>query len=58
MKDKILQTIKKYNSIKNDELGKGIKTLTRKNKKYLFSDDTSILYASKKDINKYLERLN
>ncbi len=48
----------KYNSIKNDELGKEIKSLTKKIKKYLFSDDTSILYASKKDINKDLEKLN
>lgn len=48
----------KYNSIKNDELGKEIKSLTRKIKNYLFSDDTSILYASKKDINKDLEKLN
>lgn len=55
-----IQTSKKikYNSIKNDELGKEIKSLTRKIKKYLFSDDTSILYASKKDIKKDLEKLN
>ena len=48
----------KYNSIKNNELGKEIKSLTREIKKYLFNDDTSILYASRKDINKDLEKLN
>lgn len=48
----------KYNSIRNDELGKEIKSLTNKIKKYLFNDETSILYASRKDINKDLERLN
>lgn len=48
----------KYNSIKNNELGREIKSLTREIKKYLFSDDTSILYASRKDINKDLDNLN
>lgn len=48
----------KYNSIKDNELGKEIKSLTNKIKKYLFNDETSILYASKKDINKDLQRLN
>ena len=48
----------KYNSIKNNELGKEIKSLTRQIKKYLFNDDTSILYASRKDINKDLDNLN
>ena len=48
----------KYNSIKNNELGKEIKSLTKEIKKYLFNDDTSILYASRKDINKDLENLN
>ena len=48
----------KYNSIKNNELGKEIKSLTKEVKKYLFNDDTSILYASRKDINKDLENLN
>ena len=48
----------KYNSIKDNELGKEIKSLTNKTKKYLFNDETSILYASKKDINKDLQRLN
>lgn len=48
----------KYNSIKNNELGKEIKSLTKEIKQYLFNDDTSILYASRKDINKDLENLN
>ena len=48
----------KYNSIKNNELGKEIKSLTKEIKKDLFNDDTSILYASRKDINKDLENLN
>lgn len=48
----------KYNSIKNNELGKEIKSLTKEIKKYLFNDNTSILYASRKNINKDLENLN
>lgn len=48
----------KYNSIKDNELGKEIKSLTNKIKKYLFNDETSILYASKKVINKDLQKLN
>lgn len=48
----------KYNSIKNNELGKEIKSLTRDIKRYLFKDETSILYASKKDINNDLNKLN
>ncbi|MBO5096094.1 MAG: hypothetical protein J6B98_04390 [Bacilli bacterium] len=48
----------KYNSIKNDELGKEIKSLTKQIKKYLFSDSTSILYESQKDIKKDLDKLN
>lgn len=48
----------KYNSIKNNELGKQIKSLTKDIKKYLFSDETSILYNCKKNINKDLEKLN
>lgn len=48
----------KYNSIKNAELGKEIKTLTKRIKSYLFNDETSILYASRKDINKDLAELN
>ena len=48
----------KYNSIKNNELGREIRSLTKEIKKYLFNDETSILYASRKDINKDLENLN
>lgn len=48
----------KYNSIKNNELGKEIKSLTKEIKQYLFSDETSILYGCKKDINKDIEKLN
>ena len=48
----------KYNSIKNDKLGSEIKFLTKKIKKYLFNDETSILYASRKDISKDLQKLN
>ena len=48
----------KYNSIKDNELGKEIKTLTKRIKSYLFNDETSILYVSRKDINKDLEKLN
>lgn len=48
----------KYNSIKNDKLGKEIRSLTKEIKKYLFNDDTSILYASRKAINKDIEKLN
>ena len=48
----------KFNSIKNTELGKEIKEKTKEIKKYLFSDSSSILYASKKSINKDLESLN
>ena len=48
----------KYNSIKDNELVKEIKTLTKRIKLYLFNDETSILYASRKDIKKDLEKLN
>lgn len=48
----------KYNSIKDNELGSEIKFLTKKIKKYLFSDSTSILYASRKDISNDLDKLN
>ncbi len=48
----------KYNSIKNNDLGKEIKLLTKDIKKYLFNDETSILYSSKKDIEKDLDSLN
>lgn len=48
----------KYNSIKNDRLGQEIKILTKRIKKYLFNDSTSILYSGKKDINNDLQKLN
>ena len=48
----------KYNSIKNNEIGRIIKSLTTKIKKYLLNDPTSILYASRKNINEDLEKLN
>lgn len=48
----------KYNSIKDNELGKQIKFLTKAIKKYLFNDETSILYNCKENINKDLEKLN
>lgn len=55
----------KYNSIKNNELGKEIKLLTKRIKKYLFNDETSTLYKNKKNIdddlislNKYFDDLN
>lgn len=48
----------KYNSIKNNELGKKIKSLTKDIKSYLFKDSTSILYSSKKDIDIDLKKLN
>ena len=48
----------KYNSIKNDELGSEIKSLTKEIKKYLFNDSASILYASRKDVSDDLIKLN
>ena len=48
----------KYNSIKNNELGKEIKSLTKDIKNYLFKDSSSILYSSKKDIDIDLKKLN
>ena len=48
----------KYNSIRDDELGSEIIFLTKKIKKFLFSDATSILSASRKDISNDLEKLN
>ena len=48
----------KYNSIKNNELGKEIKSLTNNIKKYLFNDDTSVLYNCRKDIDEDLDKLN
>ena len=48
----------KYNSIKNNELGKEIKSLTKDIKKYLFNDDISLLYDSRKEIKNDLNKLN
>lgn len=48
----------KYNSIKNNSLGKEIKSLTKDIKMYLFNDSSSILYNCKKDINNDLESIN
>ena len=48
----------KYNSIKNNELGKEIKALTKDIKKYLFSDENSILYDCRKNIKSDLQKLN
>lgn len=48
----------KYNSIKNNELGKKIKSLTKDIKKYLFNDDTSLLYDSREEIKDDLDKLN
>ncbi len=48
----------KYNSIKNNELGKEIKCLTKDIKKYLLNDESSFLYNKKKDVNDDLDKLN
>ena len=48
----------KYNSIKDNELGKEIKYLTKEIKKYLFHDEHSLLFKCRKDINDDLEKLN
>lgn len=48
----------KYNSIKNNELGKEIKSLTKEIKKYLLNDDTSLLCDSRKEIKEDLDKLN
>ena len=48
----------KYNSIKNNELGKEIKSLTKEIKKYLLNDDTSILCDYRKEIKEDLDKLN
>ena len=48
----------KYNSIKNNNLGTEIKKLTKEIKTYLFNDETSSLFASKKEINEDLKKLN
>ena len=48
----------KYNSIKDNELGKEIKYLTEEIRKYLFNDEHSLLFKCRKDINDDLEKLN
>ena len=48
----------KYNSIRDDKLGKEIKSLTKRIKSYIFNDETSILCDSKKTINEDLNKLN
>ena len=48
----------KYNSIKNNELGKEIKSLTKEIKKYLLNDDTSLLCDCRKEIKEDLDKLN
>ena len=48
----------KYNSIKNDEIGRKIKVLTKEIKKYLFNDETSSLYSMKKNIDEDIKKLN
>ena len=48
----------KFNSIKNNELGREIKSLTKEIRKYLFNDKNSILYECRKEINDDLEKLN
>lgn len=48
----------KYNSIKDTDLGKEIKKLTKEIKSYLFNDNTSILCESKKDVSADLQKLN
>ena len=48
----------KYNSIKDNELGKEIKYLTKEIRKYLFNDEHSLLFKCRRDINDDLEKLN
>lgn len=55
----------KYNSIKNDKIGKEIKQLTKDIKNYLFNNPDSSLYRSKKELdgdirslNNYFDKLN
>lgn len=55
----------KYNSIKDNKLGKEIKSLTKEIKQYLFKDETSSVYGCSKEIkcdlnkmNDYFNRLN
>ena len=63
---KLMVDVNKSQIVENDEWIEMVefslphleKALTKEIKKYLFNDDTSILYASRKDINKDLEKLN
>ena len=48
----------KYNSIKNNELGKEIKKLTNEIKKYLLNDETSMICDYKDNIEEDLKKLN
>ena len=48
----------KYGSIKNNEIGLEIKSLTNEIKKYLFDDKSSILYKEKSKVNNDLKKLN
>ena len=48
----------KYNSIKNDDIGRKIKVLTKEIKKYLFNDENSSLYSMKKNIDEDIKKLN
>ena len=48
----------KYNSIKNNELGKEIKKITKDIKKSLFSNKDSLLFNCYKEFNKKIDKLN
>ena len=48
----------KFNSIKNNNLGKEIKLLTKDIKEYLLYNEKSMLYGLKKDIDNDLDKLN
>ena len=48
----------KYNSIKNDKIGKEIKQLTKDIKNYLFNNPDSSLYRSKKEVDDDIRSLN
>jgi len=48
----------KYNSIKDNSIGKEIKELTKDIKKYLFQNENSLLYDSQKEIDEDLKNIN
>lgn len=48
----------KYNSIKNSELGKEIKALTKDIKNYLFHNQNSLLFDKAKEIKEDLNKIN